>query len=322
MLDGNLYIIPIISGLLDIISFVSNLLSLQTFLFSKKIRITNLGTYLILFSLTGLIASIIRGVFHFAYIASNLKVSKLYHLIYCPCISILIESLYWCLYWFCLYIAVERVLIQYSFVSLYDSRRRSFISSILLYILIPLTNLLPILFNRKDYACIPCNCCLIRLTSICYTLYLIFQSIHYTTAPLSFTIACIVIFKHLIQHRLSLVNNESFCSSLILIASKHYDFFLPPIVFCLMTSPYFIFDKLVNYLQADSRTVFCALTVTALLSNGALALSFFIYVYLSKIYLSEFWQTSPFGRFLIYVKKQFINCCKHQIIIVDGGRPA
>ncbi len=316
----NSYNATIILCILGIISIVSNLLSLQTFLFSKKIRITNLGIYLILFSLTGLIASIIRSVLAFMTLATYIKeLPKLNNMLQCTCISMFENLLFFCLYWFCLYIAIERLLIEYSFVSLYDSRRRSFISSALLFILIPLIDLFLILFGRKDYSYNSDDFCLLNLTATGYIFYSILYYINYLAAPLSFTIVCVVIFKHLIEHRLTLVNDESFRSSFILIASKHYDFFLPPIIFFLMTSPYFIFDKLMNCVRADSVSAVCALIITELLGDGALTLPFFVYVYLSKIYLREFWQTSPFGRFLIYVKKHFINCCKHQKIMVDGG---
>ncbi|CAF0895045.1 unnamed protein product [Rotaria sordida] len=311
----------IILSTISIISFVSNLLSLQTFLFSKKIRITNLGIYLILFSLTGLINSIIQSVFAFLNVAyGSKKASEFNRLIQCAFIRLLVYSFNFCLYWFCLCIAVERILIEYALVSLYDSRRRSLISSILLYILIPLSNLLPILFGRKDYSYNSYDFCLLNFTPVGYTFYSIFYYINYIAAPLSFTIACIFIFKHLIEHRLNLVNDESFRSSLILILSKHYDFFLPPLVFCLLTSPYFIFDKFMNCLRADSITVSRIESVIQLLDNSALALAFLIYVYLSKIYLKEFWQTSPFGRFVIYVKERFTNVRKHQMIVVGTNQ--
>ena len=288
-IDYNPYNETIILSILGIISFASNLLSLQTFLFSKKIRITNLGVYFILYSLTGLIISIIQSVFAFLSLVNHLKeVSNLNHLIQCLFIRLLLNSLNFCLYWLWLYIAVERVLIEYSYVSLYDSRRRSFISSISLFILLPLSNLLPILFGRKDNSYNSYDFCLLNFTSIGYTFYSIFYYINYIASPLSFTVACLFIFKHLIGHRLTLVNNESFRSSLILIASKHYDFFLPPLVYCLLTSPHFIFDKTMDYLRADSIAVSRTQSVTQLIADTALTFTFFIYVYLSKLYLWEF----------------------------------
>ncbi|CAF3984399.1 unnamed protein product [Rotaria sp. Silwood1] len=225
--DYNPYNESIMLSILGIISFVSNLLSLQTFLFSKKIRITNLGVYLILYSLTGLIISIIQSVFAFMNLAFNFKkVLKLNYLIQCAFIRILLNSFNFCFDWLWLYIAVERVLIEYSFVSLYDSRRCSLISSILLFTLLPLSNLLSIIFGRKDYSYNSYDFCLLNFTSIGYTFYLIFEYISFIASPLSFISACVFIFKHLIEHRLILVNSESFRSSLILIASKHYDLFL------------------------------------------------------------------------------------------------
>ncbi|CAF1530685.1 unnamed protein product, partial [Rotaria sordida] len=198
----NPYNETLILSLLGIVSFINNLLSLQTFLFSKKIRITNLGIYLILFSLTGLIVSIIQIVFAFMNLTFNFKeLPELNHLIQCAFIRIFQNSLSFCLYWFCLYIAIERVLIEYSFVSLYDSRRRSFVSSRSLFILVPLTNLFPILFGRKSYKYNLYNFCLLNFTSIGYTFYLIFDYFNHIGVPLSFAIACGVIFKHLIKHR-------------------------------------------------------------------------------------------------------------------------
>jgi hypothetical protein len=86
-----------------------------------------------------------------------------------------------------------------------------------------------------------------------------------------------------------------------------------------MIIPTYIFSKMVNCVRADSVAAFRTMIITGLLADSALALPFFVYVYLSKIYLDEFWQTSPFGRFLIYVKQRFINFYKHQTSIVDGG---
>lgn len=68
-----------------------------------------------------------------------------------------------------------------------------------------------------------------------------------------------------------------------------------------------------NCSRADSVGVSRIQTVTQLISDSSLAVTFFIYVYLSKVYYEEFWQKSPFGRFLIDVKKCFINSSKPKI---------
>lgn len=54
----------IIPDIFDIIVFVSNLLSLQTFLFKKKLCITNMDVYLFIFSLTALLSVVYKGHFN------------------------------------------------------------------------------------------------------------------------------------------------------------------------------------------------------------------------------------------------------------------
>lgn len=95
----NPYNETIVLAVLGIISLINNLLSLQTFLFSKNIRITNLGIYLILYSLAGLIVSIIQSVFALMNLIYNFKeTSELNHLIQCACIRVVLRSLTFCLY--------------------------------------------------------------------------------------------------------------------------------------------------------------------------------------------------------------------------------
>ncbi|CAF3056207.1 unnamed protein product, partial [Rotaria sp. Silwood2] len=97
--DYNPYNEAIVLCVLGIISFVNNILSLQSFLFSKKIRLTNLGIYLILFSTTGLIISTIQVVFAFANLTYNFKeVSTANRLIQCALIRLVVNSLNFCLY--------------------------------------------------------------------------------------------------------------------------------------------------------------------------------------------------------------------------------
>ena len=122
--------------LLSVVSLLSNFLALQTFLCSRKIRITNLGVYLVLISSSCLIISILRGTF--AFIAAFIGAAKLgntYNLFQCAVIRLFASSLIYCVFWLILFVAIERILIEYSFVHLYDSRRRSLISSLCLYII-------------------------------------------------------------------------------------------------------------------------------------------------------------------------------------------
>ena len=123
-----------ITGLLSVLGTI---LSLQTFLSSRKIRTTNLGIYLILFSLTGLTISLIRTTFaSINLFVKNVPIST--NLIQCAVVRLFLNSLVFCLYWFCFFVALERGLIEYGSVSLYDSRRRSFFISTAVYVLVSL----------------------------------------------------------------------------------------------------------------------------------------------------------------------------------------
>jgi hypothetical protein len=83
----------IVGFVLAIVSFFSNFLSLQTFLCSGKIRITNLGVYLILLSFSCLIVSIIRGIFVFVTVAIGAaKLGSIYKLFQCAAMRLFASS--------------------------------------------------------------------------------------------------------------------------------------------------------------------------------------------------------------------------------------
>ncbi len=96
----NYQLIEAIVGIvLAIVPFFSNLLSLQTFLCSEKIRITNLGVYLILLSFSCLIVSIIRGIVVFVTVsigAANL--GSTYKLFQCAVMRLFASSLIFCVF--------------------------------------------------------------------------------------------------------------------------------------------------------------------------------------------------------------------------------
>ena len=300
----NYRLIEVIFGfLLAIISVLSNILALQTFLCSRKIRITNLGVYLILLSLTCLIVSIIRGVFVFGsafIIADNL--GSTYHLFQCIMARLLASSLIHCTSWLILYIAIERLLIEHSLVSLYDSRRRSLISSLFLYSSVPLKNILVNIFGRKaSYS--SADFCLLNFTSTGYIFYSILRWINYLLPPTALFISCLFVLHNLLQHRLYYTaEHSSRISSMKLIFLNHRDFILQPFVFTCCVMPYFISGHFMTCANADTHVIGKLRTVFPLISDFAVALPFFTAVCPSKIYAQEFWNTSYIGRFLLYIK--------------------
>ncbi len=293
----------IVGFLLAIASLLSNFLVLQTFLCSRKVRITNLGVYPILFSSSCLVVSLIRGVFTFvATFISAAKLDNTYKLIQCIVMRLFISSLTYCFFWLILYIAIERILIEYSFVGLYDSRRRSLISSICLYIIAPTINISIIIFGRKSTSSFT-DFCQLNFTSTGYIVYSIFRWIAYLGAPAALLISGCFILHHLLQHRLYFAaNGSSLGSSIKLILSNHRDFILQPLAFVICVMPYFILGQCMTCSKADTYVVGKLSTIFKLLSDAAPATTFLTYVSPSKFYMQEFWSRSYVGRLLLYIK--------------------
>jgi len=293
----------IIGFLLAILSFLSSFLALQTFLCSEKIRITNLGVYLILLSFSCLIISIIRGVFIFVAISiSTGRLGSNYKLFQCAVMHLFAPSLIYCFFWLILYIAIERVLIEYSFVNLYDSRRRSLISSSCLYTIVPVTNILVNIFGRQSGNSFA-DFCLLNYTSTGYIFYSILRWINYLVAPIALFISFLLILHHLLRHRLHYTaDSSSIGSSIKLVILNHRDFIVQPLVFTLCVMPYFIIGDLMTCSKADTDAIGKLTTIFSLVSDSALAMIFFTSVSPSKFYMQEFWNKSYVGRFLLYIK--------------------
>jgi hypothetical protein len=302
----NYQMIEIIVGfLLAVVSLLSNFLALQTFLCSRKIRITNLGIYHILLSFSGLIISIIRGVSLFVTVFSSApKLGSTHNLFQCVVMRLFISSLTFCFFWLILYIAIERVLIEYSLVSLYDPRRRSQISSLCLYNIVSGTHILVNVFGRKgSYSFV--DFCQLNFTSTGYIFHSIFRWINYLVAPTALLISCLVILYHLLRHRLHFTDdNRSLCSSMKLLILNHRDFILQSLVFTFCVMPYFILGHTMTCSKADTPVVGKLTTIFMLLSDSALVMTFFTTVSPSKVYMREFWNTSYVGRFLLYIKNR------------------
>ncbi|UJR29635.1 hypothetical protein I4U23_017183 [Adineta vaga] len=313
---SNYQIIERIIGLIiSIISLICNCLALQIFVCSKTIRITNLGIYLIILSLSCLIISILRGIFISIVIFNNpIQLGNVYFIFQCATIRLFASSIICCLFWLLLYIAVERILLAYSFVNLNDSRKRSIISCILLFIIIPTLTFSIIFFGSKK-GNTSTDFCRLNFTSKGYIFYSIFRWFNYLIAPIASLISCICILHNLIQHRLYLTtHSETLASSVKLIISNHQDFFMVPLVFTLCIMPYFILTQIVTCSSADNFIVGKLTTIFQLLSDLALIIPFLTTVLPSKLYMEHFWEISHVGRFLIYIKTKL---CTHNTSIKD-----
>jgi hypothetical protein len=184
----------IVGFLLAVVSFLSNFLVLQTCLCSRKIRITNIGVYLLLLSSSCLMVSFIG-----AFIGAT-KLGNTYILFQCAVMRLFVSSLIYCIFLLILCITVERILIEYSFISLYHSRRSSLISNLCFYSIAPMINILVNIYGRKDnYSFI--DFCEINFTSTGYMVYSVLRWIIFVIASVAVLICCFFILHHLLQHR-------------------------------------------------------------------------------------------------------------------------
>jgi hypothetical protein len=166
----------------------------------------------------------------------------------------------------------------------------------------PVINILVnIIGSKSNYSFV--GFCQLNFTSTGYIFYSILRSINYLVAPIALLISYFFILHHLLQHRLCFTDDStSLCSTIKLIILKHRDFLLQPLVFTLCIMPYFIFGHLMTCSKADIHVVGKIRTISVLLSDSALTMTFFTSVSPSKVYMQEFWNTSYFGRFLLHIK--------------------
>ncbi|CAF3949903.1 unnamed protein product [Rotaria sordida] len=119
--------------------------------------------------------------------------------------------------------------------SIFDSRKRSFIISTLIFIICPLTTI-PGIFTLKKpptdqfyskinglLASVGC----INYTPIGYTIYKVIFSIHLYGTLLFYILLCLGVFAHLLRHRQRIAPNHTSLQNIRLILRNHRDFFIP-----------------------------------------------------------------------------------------------
>jgi hypothetical protein len=153
------------------------------------------------------------------------------------------------------------------------------------------------MFGRKSGSLI--NLCSLNFTPTSFILYWILRCINYLVAPMALLISCVFIFHHLVQHRRYFTKESSSLGvSIKIILSNHRDFIIQPLLFTSCIMPNFILGQIMTCSKADTHFFGKMRTISTLLSDSALILTFFIFVAPSKLYMQGFWNTSYAGRFL------------------------
>ena len=298
--------------LFSIIQIINCLLCLQTYFFSRKIRITNMGVYLIfntiisfLIALEELVATIILwfiGQLPDRYWQMECLIDQKFMLI----------SLTYIWGWSVFFIALERMLVECYDYSLFDSQKRSFIISILIFIICPLTTI-PGIFTLKELpvdelqppvikSLIPYNC--INYTPVGYTIYKTISSVHIYGTLVAYIVLCVVVFRHMLRHRQCTALNYTTAQNIRMILYNHRDFFIPLIVTVSCAIPILVINEIMTCFGASKveSLPYLILVFGNIVGLLPTAFSFFYYIYPAHVYMVAFWDESSVGQCLCKLK--------------------
>ena len=301
----------------SITQLINCLLCLQTYFFCRKIRMTNVGVYLIFNSMISLLISCEE-------LVSAILLQFIKHLpdrywqIQCLIDQkFVLISLTYMWYWSVLFLALERMLIQCFQCSLFDSQKRSLIISSLIFIICPLTTI-PGIFTLKDLPTdktnaqvnqllIPFSC--VNYTPLGYTIYRIISSIHEYGTLLSYIILSVVVFAHLLRHRKRVAPKSTTLQNVRLVLHKHRDFSILLLVPVIFGMPMMVLNEIMTCSKAAhfQALPYLLLVFGCVLGLTPMAFSFFFYVYPADVYMVAFWNESPAGRFLRLFKRKAIQ---------------
>jgi hypothetical protein len=301
-----------ILNLFIFIGLMNGILALQTFIFSRKIRITNSGVYLIVFSVCSLFYSVILEI-NILTLLHYRKFQQKNLLIYCTVCAALRRIVSLMCMWLSACIALERALIECFDYGLFERRRRSIITSCILLFLVTACQLLSIFGREPSVSSSSTNftsytdVCEIQFTPKALVANVIIDYLSSGIPFLVYIIANVLVLRSLTQHRLLLTDHSDYFK----IWKKHRDFFIPPSIFFVTAIPLFIFNQqnkdclLSPTSTSKSLHIFIALR---LLTNFNAMIPFLLYINPSNVYLLEFWNTSPIGNCLRETKEN--RCCR------------
>ncbi len=258
-------------------SIVNNLLTIQTCL-GKSIRITNLGVYLLLLSLS----NIIRCIFLEISIICDMKTLERTYLYYIS--SILLNLLNFSAMWYSSMIACERLFIECFNCALYATRQRACLLSFILFMFVLLTQIPTVLlyFGRFSSTTV--------LTKIV-------KSVEFGNVLLTCLIhilSSIFVLKNISLHKIYInFGEENYWPVWRQQIKKHLDFFIPPLCYILCILPWYVFKHVIYTCdRVDPTTTLRLYFILIALANIPFTMTFIIYIYPSNVYINEFKRSS------------------------------
>jgi hypothetical protein len=271
-----------------VLSLISNTLSLQTFLCTKNIRVTNCGVYLISFSIICIVINIVLPL-------ASLPISnRSYQISVCVLWDFILIPLISVLQWLNGFIAIERALIECYDFNLYDRRRRSIIATGLLLLIQIIWNSFPNIFCRQ--VGITINTCYSQLTHLGDILMAIFFYTEIIPFVL-FLVATVLVLRQLAQHRSIIIGRKLTFTDYLRICVNHRDFFTPLVLYSISVIPTFVYYAMnPYYVLLTPNDDIVKLLIFQSIYHFSTTLTFLAYVYANRVYKEAFWNSSLVGR--------------------------
>ena len=302
-------------SLLTAFSFVNSLLTLFTCSI-RKIRITVCGLYIIVYSIISLLSVVFLEVITVVVLFYNNELKE-HPIIFCTFPSAFLNFTYAICLWLTAFIALERVLIQYSYNSLYRTRKHSVIYLVILFLFLGSGSAMSATGRvvRESPVLSTAYVCSFRQfpNARFKTAHKVIGSIYtqfVIPSVLSF-LSVVLTLIHLIRHKITLTDlkRNSWFPLIMQQISNHKDFFVPPIVNIICALPEEVMVNIVEKYCRDKNMQRHYLRLHIAFDfvlYMILALTFFIYIYPSKIYMSLFRETKTVKR----IKLRILYHCR------------
>ena len=257
-------------------SIVNNLLTIQTCL-AKSIRITNLGVYHLLLSLS----NIIRCIFLEIAVICDIETLGRTPLYYIS--SILLNLLNFSAMWYSSMIACERLLIECLDYPLYATRQRAFLLSFLLFLFVLLTQIPTFLLYFGRFSS----------STMISLLTKIVKSVEFANVLLTCLIhivSSLFVLRNISVHKVYInFGEKTYWLVWRQQMKKHLDFFIPPLCYIFCILPWYLFKHVIYICErVDPTTASRLYFILITLANIPFTMTFIIYVYPSKVYMNEF----------------------------------
>ena len=298
------YLIVAITGLC--FSILNNSLSLELFIGCRRIRRTNCGIYLIVYSILSLISSILFVVDQVVQYYPNqlFNNTEQYDIFHCYVSKIDYNTLVYLCIWFSSFVAFERASVIWRGRTAYASRWKPLITIIISFIIAG-GSAAPMLAYKCGWDHIP------GLQTARY----FFVGFYISTGVVTYILATVTVL-HSFTRRIQRygVENRSFCKTFLKLLYTHLFIFAPPIAYAIGYIPYTIVYSTSNpdslYFQCGISTPeFLVKVLLEALMGLPVIITWLLFVYPSKDYMTEFYLNTWSGKCLAKIVTFVEACC-------------